>query len=483
MDNTIDDLQWLDATATAEAVRDGVLSPAEAVGAAIERVERLNPKLNAVAWRSFERALGQASDPALPDGPFRGVPLLLKDALAHVAGDRVTHGSQWLLRNDWRPSATSALGQRFLDAGVCILGRTTCPELILGDTTEPRAYGVTRNPWDPSRTPAGSSGGSAAAVASGMVPVAHGNDTGGSLRMPASLCGLVAHKPSRAATSPAPLTGLITLLLGEGVLARSVRDVAGFFDWLGGWTPGDQLGGPFAAPGALGAVVAGAQGSGPRLRIGVLTERPDGGSVDPEVTAAVESMARRLEAAGHHLVPVQPAHLALHAFDDVQIQLFPALVAAEVRGWATVLGEEPGPDDLEPYIRQLADFGALSTAADLAAAVEAMGAASRSTVGVWGDIDVLLTPTTPMPAPPVDHFHRDDSFATFLAGTELGAFCGWVNMTGQPATSVPIGLTAVTSSRPALPIGGQLVGAPGADATVLGLAAEWEALTAPFPTP
>lgn len=476
-----DDLRWLDATDHAALVHSGAATPRELTEAAIARIDELDPELNAVCWRSFERALTQADDPALPAGPFRGVPILLKDALAHIEGDRVTHGSAWLLRHDWRAPHTSALGQRFLDAGVTVPGRTACPEMILGDTTEPRAFGVTRNPWDPSRTPAGSSGGSAAAVASGMIPVAHGNDTGGSLRMPASLCGLVTHKPSRARTSPAPLTGLITLLLGEGVLARSVRDVAGFLDWLTGWTPGDQLGGPLGFRPTLPAVLDASAGAMPRRRLGLLTTRTDDGPVQAEVVAAVEAAARTLEAAGHEIVPVDAARLGLHAYDDIQVQLFPALVTDEVRWWSEALGEEPGPDDLEPYIAQLAEFGRLSTAADLAAAVEKMGRAARHTVSAWDALDVLLTPTTPMVAPPVDHFHRDDSISTFLAGTELGTFCQFANMTGQPATSVPAGLTAPTADAPALPIGLQLVGGPGADDVCLGLAAEWEAMTGPFP--
>src|SRR6266540_2737320 len=192
-----DDLAVLDATAQAELVRTGQLSPAELIDSAINRIEKLNPQLNAVIHPRFDQARDAVASAALPDGPFRGVPTLFKDLMCAIEGEPYHEGMRFLKDNDYRPHYTDNLVSRFTEAGFVCCGRTNTPELGLVPTTEPVAYGPTHNPWDPSRSPGGSSGGSAVAVATGMVPVAHGNDGGGSIRIPASCCGLVGLKPSR----------------------------------------------------------------------------------------------------------------------------------------------------------------------------------------------------------------------------------------------------------------------------------------------
>ncbi|MEZ5143846.1 MAG: amidase [Acidimicrobiales bacterium] len=472
-----EELRWTDGVGTARLVRAGDRAATEVVAAALERIDHLNPLLNAVCWRSFERAAEQAAgwdrrrasgDPAdLPT--FAGVPLLLKDALGHLPGDRITYGSRWLVRHDWRASDTSAVAGRLVAAGTCVAGRTTCPELLLGDTTEPLAHGPVRNPWDPARTPGGSSGGAAAAVAAGLVPIAHGNDTGGSLRIPASLCGLVACKPTRGRVPADPLSGGFSLLLAEGVLGRSVRDVAAGLDVISGPGPASLLGGglPVAAP--TEATDAVERRTGDPRRVAVLTTDADGSPLDPATADAVVRTGSLLADLGHDVETVEAAALGLTAFDEITFGLFPALVAADVRRWSRVLREDPGPDDLEPYVHQLVELGSISTAADLAVVLDRLGDLTRRTSERWDGIDVLLTAATPRPAPELDHYDRGDSMTSFLAATELGSLTGWVNQTGQPAVAVPIGWTP-----DGLPIGGQVVGRHGDDVQLLALAADLE---------
>ncbi|HEY8081557.1 MAG TPA: amidase family protein, partial [Acidimicrobiales bacterium] len=225
MDN---DLTWLDATALAQLVAKGEVSPKELVDDAIARIERLNPTLNAVIFELFDLAREQAAG-ELPDGPFRGVPFLLKDFIAELEGTPFAEGTTFT--GDYRSTVTQELTRRYQRAGFVICGKTNAPEFAILPTTEPRRFGPSRNPWDTTRTTGGSSGGTAAAVAAGMVPVAHGNDGGGSIRIPASCCGLVGVKPTRGRVSLAPNFGdMFAGLVCEHVLTRSVRDSAAVLD-------------------------------------------------------------------------------------------------------------------------------------------------------------------------------------------------------------------------------------------------------------
>src|SRR5206468_2186763 len=240
-----DDLALLDATTQAELVRQRKVSPRELVDAAIARIERLNPKLNAVVTQRFEKARAEAAAPDLPAGPFRGVPFLLKDLICHSAGDPYHAGMRLLRELRWVEPEDTYLAARFRAAGFVFLGKTNTPELGPVPTTEPLAYGPTRNPWDTGRSPGGSSGGSAAAVAAGMVPAAHANDGGGSIRIPASECGLVGLKPSRGRTSLGPDIGDSWAGMAvEHVVTRSVRDTAAILDAVSGYMAGD----PYTAP-------------------------------------------------------------------------------------------------------------------------------------------------------------------------------------------------------------------------------------------
>src|SRR6266480_4339939 len=261
---------YLDATAQAALVRNGKASPLELVDDAIARAEKLNGELNAIIHPLYDQAREQARG-SLPDGPFRGVPIVLKDLFAGIKGDPYHEGTKFLREANWRADHTDALAQRFLDAGFVCIGRTNTPEFGLVPTTEPLAYGPTRNPWDTERTTGGSSGGSAAAVASGIVPVGHANDGGGSIRIPASECGLVGLKPSRGRNSLGPDYGdMFSGLVCEHVVSRSVRDTAAILDAVHGAMPGD----PYAAPPPARPYLDEIGADPGRLRIGIMTAAP-----------------------------------------------------------------------------------------------------------------------------------------------------------------------------------------------------------------
>jgi amidase len=271
-----DDTAWLDATAQAELVRSKEVSPLELVNAAIARMERLNPELNAVIHELFDRARTEAAGD-LPDGPFRGVPFLLKDLGAELAGTPFCEGLRFA--GDYHSTTTQTLTQRYVDAGFVICGKTNTPELGILPTTEPHRFGASRNPWNTGHSTGGSSGGSAAAVASGMVPVAHANDGGGSIRIPASCCGLVGLKPTRARNSVAPAYGdMMGGLVAEHVVTRSVRDSAAILDATAGPVPGD----PYWAPPLRGPSFAAAAATPSKgLRVAVMTAAPTGTEVHP----------------------------------------------------------------------------------------------------------------------------------------------------------------------------------------------------------
>src|SRR5213080_3672160 len=306
-----DELALLDATAQAELVRQRKASPRELVDAAIARIERVNPKLNAVVIQRFEKARAEAAAPDLPDGPFRGVPFLLKDLICHSAGDPYHAGMRLLRELEWVERYDTYLAARFRAAGFVFLGRTNVPELGPAPTTEPVAYGPSRNPWDTSRSTGGSSGGSAAAVAAGMVPVAHANDGGGSIRIPASECGLVGLKPTRQRISEGPIIGdNMSGLTVELVVSRSVRDTAAILDAVHGPAPGD----PYVAPPPERPYVTELEADPGQLRIGLITDPIADATPQQEVVDAARDAGRMLEALGHG---VEDADLSAFAGIDV----------------------------------------------------------------------------------------------------------------------------------------------------------------------
>ncbi len=465
-----DDLSLLDATAQAELVRRGDASPAELVDAAVARIEALNPQLNAVIHERFETARSDAGGD-LPDGPFRGVPTLFKDLMCAIEGEPYHEGLRPLKEAGYRAPATDNLARRLLASGLVCLGRTNTPEIGLVPTTEPPAYGPTRNPWDTSRTTGGSSGGSAAAVASGMVPVAHGNDGGGSIRIPASCCGLVGLKPSRGRSSLGPRVGQISSPLPvENLLARSVRDVATALDVISAPFPGD----PVIAP-ALPRPARDEVGADPgRLRIGLLTANPlDTGPVHADCVAAAEDAARALEALGHAVEPAFPAALAN---PELVMQFGVAWFAGAAAGldaFGAAIGRSITADDVEPLTWAMAEAGRAVTAEQYLAAVASMERFGRDVAAWWdGGFDLLLTPTLAEPPVPLGTFASppDEPLAGFLRAGAFTPFTPPFNATGQPAVSLPW-----RENADGLPIGVHLVAAYGREDVLVRVASQVEA--------
>jgi amidase len=461
-----DELAWIDATGQAELVRQGEVTPSELVEAAIARIEQLNPRLNAVIHSLADKARAAAADPELPDGPFRGVPFLVKDGVCHTAGDPFHCGMQVLKELDWHEDSDTWLARRYRDAGFVFIGKTNLPELATSITTEPRAYGATCNPWDVTRSPAGSSGGAGAAVASGMVAVAHGNDMGGSIRAPSSACGLVGLKPTRGRTTLGPDFGEYWgPLTHEHVLVRSVRDSARVLDAVCGPGPGD----PYTAPAPI-RPYADEVGADPGpLRIGFRTARPDGSQPDPECVVAVESTAKLLEELGHAVQPVPMA--PFEEPDTGFLAIFASSIARDLERWSARTGVTITPADVEPWNGFCAERGAAVTALEYHAAIETAQSWSRRMGAWWAEgNDVLVTPTMGELPPPLGHLASDVE-VTELMG-RMGAFAAYTgpfNVTGQPAMSLPLHWSAE-----GLPVGVQFVGAYGREDVLFRLAGQLE---------
>jgi amidase len=464
-------IEWpeADATALAEAVRRGAVSPLELVDHAIQEIERLNPQLNAVVLPLFEKARAQARG-RLPDGPFRGVPFLVKDLICQTAGDPFHAGSRFLQRHDYRAKADTFLAQKFRAAGLVILGRTNVPEFGPVPTTEPELYGPTRNPWNLDFSPGGSSGGSAAAVAARLVPMAHGNDGGGSIRIPASATGLFGLKPSRGRVSLGPAFGdLWDGAVAEHVLTRSVRDSAAMLDCVAGAMPGD----PYVAPPPAQPFVASLARPRERLRIGFLTEVPSGWAVvDSECKTAVERTARLLEELGHVVEEAFPAALAESELQQHFGTIVMGSLAWELEHWAQEVGAPVREEDVEIHTWQLAQAGRQVTATEWLRAHAWLQGYARRVAQWWADgFDLLLTPTMAQPPPRLGELRAtpEEPMRAFTRAIPLVAFTAPFNVTGQPAASLPLHWSAS-----GLPIGVQLVAAYGREDLLLSGAAQLE---------
>ena len=412
----------MDAVGQAELVRTGAASPVELVDEAIGRIERINPQLNAVVRDRFERARAEAAGP-LPDGPFRGVPFLLKDLSAQIEGETLFEGMRFLREVDYHATRTDALAGRFLDAGFVVLGRTNTPEVGLLPTTEPDSYGPTHNPWKAGHSPGGSSGGSAAAVASGMVAVAHANDGGGSIRIPASCCGLVGLKPTRGRVpSGTDLNEVSNFLVCEHVVTRTVRDTAAILDVTGA----PRAVGPTRAPTPRGPFAAEVGEAPGRRRVGLLDADPTGtAALHPEAVTAVLEAARLLESLGHHVEPSFPTPWA----DPEAMLRFSSVWATEcayvIDDWAAKAGRPIGEDDVEPLTWALTTMGrGVSGPRFMATAVHAFEEAAVAARwwrpdpadGTTDGFDLLLTPTVAEPPPPHGTFAggREAPLAGFI---------------------------------------------------------------------
>jgi amidase len=460
------DLMFRPALELAGMVRAGELSSRELVEAAFEAIAQRNPELNSFVTLCQDRALAEADavEPGDPR-PLAGVPIAVKDLVALTEGVRTTMGMNAM--EDWVPSLDSALVRRLRGAGAIVVGKTNTPEMGILPVTEPDRFGPARNPWDTSRTPGGSSGGSAAAVASGMVPIAHANDGGGSIRIPASCCGLVGLKASRGRVSLAPEYGEFAGGIAiEGVVSRDVRDTAAALDVLAGYEPGD----PYWVPDPTAPFADAVDRAPGTLRVVFMTDSPNGVPVHEDCVTATREAAELLESLGHQVQEV-PA-LADEGYVDNFIKIWTAGVADEVHTYGRLRGAPLDQSKLEPLTAQMVELAGGFTAADYLQALDYLHRMARRIVSMWSDVDVLLTPTVAQPPIEIGALRPKEGEPPIQM---LLNAAGWVpftpvwNVTGQPAISLPL-----HQSEAGLPIGIQLVGPPAGEELLISLAAQLE---------
>lgn len=475
-----------DGLGLADLVRRREVTPRDLVEEAIARIERVQPQLNAVVSRLFEAARS-AAEHVLPEGPFTGVPLLLKDLLALVAGAPISFGSRFLA--DYRPATDSEIVRRLKAAGFIPVAKTNTPEFGLMPVTEPDYWGAARNPWDLTRTPGGSSGGSAAAVAAGIVPIANGGDGGGSLRIPASCCGLFGLKPTRARTPTGP--DQVEIWQGFAVehgLTRSVRDSAALLDALSGPEPGAI----YAAPVPARPFVQEVGAPTGRLRI-AFTAQPlvPARSVHADCVAALDDAVRLCTSLGHEVVEARP-DVDGAAFSRDFVRFLIGETAAEVRDAEALIGRRARVGDIEPATAVLRLLGEHTSAAEFAHALRRLKRVALPVAGFFEKYDLLLTPTLAQPPLPIGTLQPkggERALMTTLARCGAGRLLKWLgaidriaenawtfipyttlfNVTGQPAMSVPLFWNAAN-----VPIGVQFVGRFGDEATLFRLAGQLE---------
>jgi amidase len=455
----------LDATAQADLARRGEVQPIELVDAAITRIERLNPAINAVITPLFERARAEAKGP-LPDGPFRGVPFLLKDLQALYAGVRLSAGSASM--RDFVPDHDSELVVRLKRAGLVIVGKTNTPEFGLLPTTEPRLFGASRNPWDTTRSTGGSSGGSAAAVASGMVAMAHANDGGGSIRIPASCCGVFGLKPTRARNPLGPDFGdQMNGLPVEHAVTRSVRDSAALLDA----TSGPDIGDPYWAPPPARPFLEEVGADPGRLRIAFSTASLTGAPIHADCVRAVHEAAKLCSELGHEVSEV-PLPIDGERFRRLFLIVWSVGCARGMEGNAMVTGRKPVQEEFEELTWALAEQGRGVSAATYLLTVTALQAIARQVARFFVKYDVWLTPTLADPPLPLGSFDArpGDPLYGLRRAVAFVPFTPIFNVTGQPAMSVPLFWNA-----DGLPVGTHFAARFGDEATLFRLAAQLEA--------
>jgi amidase len=448
-------------------VRNGELSARELVEDSLRRIDELQPVVNAFTHVAHESALAEADRIGAGDPrPFAGVPIAVKDNRP-VAGMPLTMCSD--LFGDFVPGHDAYAVRRLRNAGFVIVGKTALPEMGILPTTESRRFGPARNPWALDRTPGGSSGGSAAAVAAGMVPIAHGNDGGGSTRIPAACCGLVGLKAARGRVSVGPDGGQ-SFLVVDGVLTRSVSETTELLDVLAGYELGDANWAP-PPPGMFAELVAQSTAAPQRLRIGLALNAPLADAVlDPTCEAAVRDAATLLESLGHDVEEVTPPWSKAHVPADFARTFGPGVSLTTLIG-GRIAGREPNQDDVEPLTWLLWEQAREQDTTTYLSAQGRLEGLARSVVTFLAPYDVVLTPTLALrPVPvgeihgrgpdPVEHFRRSGYFTPYTA---------IINVTGQPAISVPL-----YQGDDGLPTAVQLIGRPAREDLLLGLASELE---------
>ena len=454
-----------DGLGLAALVREGEIAPGEPLEAAIGRIEEIDPGLNAVIHKTYGPARTAVAD-GLPDGPFRGVPFLLKDLAVFCKGMPTAFGSRLFV--DFVPDHDSTLVERQRAAGLVILGKTNTPEFGICATTESLLYGHCLNPWDRSRSPGGSSGGAAVAVATGMAPLAHATDAGGSIRIPAANCGLFGLKPTRGRTPQGPDLGegLCGMSTGHCV-SRSVRDSAALLDATHGPAPGD----PYAAP-ATGSAFLDEIGADPgTLKIALATETYDGRAIHPECAAAAEAAARLCENLGHRVEVARP-DIDVAAMRDAWRVIAAANLWAVMTARCRALGRAPRPDDVEPITWLWAQEGQRRSGADLYSAIQGMHRVGRALGEFFERYDVLLSSTMASPPLPLGFMDTTgDDLDDYIDRQLLDEipFTPLFNESGGAAMSVPLHWT-----EDGLPVGVHFGADLGGEALLLRLAGQLE---------
>jgi len=466
-----DELINYDAIALGKFVRKGEVKPIELIEVTIERIERVNPKLNAVIHKMYDQAR-EAAETGTLEGVFSGVPFLLKDLVAEFKGAPFEEGSRAVL--DHVSKVDSELVKRQKAAGLIIVGKTNASEFGLLPTTEPELRGPTLNPWKPDLTPGGSSGGSAAAVAAGIVPMAHGNDGGGSIRCPASCCGIFGLKPTRGRNPLGPLFGdLGGGLIHEHAVTRTVRDSAALLDA----TSGPDYGDPYYAPPKERAFLEEVGREPRRLKIGFLVAVPDGWRLEtqihPDCQSAVKDAASLCESMGHIVEEIAPDELGQPNLNRTFGHIFSCVAGQFIDYWEEELGKKITEDQVEPMTWTSYQAGLKRTGADYLRRVEKFQRFSRK-IARWyhqGGYDLLLSPTLSIPPAKLGSFDPtpDDRMSGFRTTSAFVAFTYIQNITGQPAMSVPL-----FWNEKNIPIGVQFAARFGDEATLFRLAAQFE---------
>jgi amidase len=460
----VSELLQRSAVELARMVRSGEMSAVELVQASLDRIDELEPRINAFTHVCNDEALAAARAVGAGDPrPFAGVPIAIKDNRA-VAGLPLTMGSD--LFADHVADHDAFLVTRLRQAGFVIVGKTTLPEMGILPTTESRRFGPTRNPWALDRTPGGSSGGSAAAVAAGMVPIAHGNDGGGSIRIPAACCGLVGLKPARGRVSVGPDAGQSFLGI-DGVLARTVGDTAAVLDVLAGYEPGDATWAP--PPPARYADLMQVAPRGLRIAL-TLTPALDGAQLDPVNEAAARDAAALLESLGHRVQEIEAPWPGQGLLSDFTRAFGPSSAMGVTAG-ARLAGRDPVRDDVEPLTWTIWEHARKQDTLTLLAAQAKLEGIARRLVAHLGRFDAVLTPSLAARPVPIGEIHGrgPDPWGHYRRSGAFTPYTAIVNVMGVPAISVPL-----YHGDDGLPTGIQLIGPPACEERVLALAAQLE---------
>jgi amidase len=462
----MEELALLDAIAQAELVKKGEVKPIELIEAAIKRIEKVNPALNAVVTEMYDLARDAASK-EIPQGQFSGVPCLLKDLFPAYAGVKLSSGSAFL--KDYIPTYDSELVTRYKKAGLIVVGKTNTPEFGLLPTTEPTLFGACRNPWDTSRTPGGSSGGSAAAVASGMVPIAHANDGGGSIRIPASCCGLFGLKPTRGRNPMGPDVGDTPGgLVAEHAVTRSVRDSAALLDA----TSGPDIGDPYYATPPSESFLSQVGRDPGKLRIAFSAKTLSGVEIDPDCVKAMEDAAKLCSELGHHVEEASPVGLIDgEILNQAFFAVWSGICASVLKGWSRRVGKALNKNEFEPLTWALYEMGSTISAPDFISSVFYFQQVSRQIGRFMTKYDVYLTPTLGEVPLELGSFAstEDNPLMGMFRAAQFVPYTPLNNITGQPAMSMPL-----YWNEKNLPIGSHFVGRYGDEATLFRLASQLE---------